>query len=94
MWVKRLDVLMFEVLYLSQPYQLNRQDLQDLKYFIYFIRHILFVVYISSDPISLCERSQISNLGFVSGKVFTNKQRFNIDLFAEGGVLDRSQLFQ
>ena len=68
MWVKSLDVLMIEDLYLDQPYQINRQDLHDLKYFIYY--NILFVVYILPNAINLCEKSQINNLGFVPGKVF------------------------
>ena len=34
MWVNRLYVLMFAVLYLSQSYQLKRKYLHDLKYFI------------------------------------------------------------
>ena len=55
MWVKWLDVLRFAVLYLAQPYQLKRQDLHDLKYFLYYT--VLFVVYIPPDPISLCEKN-------------------------------------
>ena len=34
MWVKRLDDLMFAVLYLVQPYQLKRQDLHDLNFLV------------------------------------------------------------
>ena len=68
MWVKRLDVLMFEVLYLAQPYQLKRQDLHHLKYFLYY--SVLFVVYIPPAPISLFKISQINNFGFVPGKLW------------------------
>ena len=46
MWVKRLDDLMFAVLYLAQPYQLKRQDIHDLKYFLFYT--ILFVVRMKS----------------------------------------------
>ena len=74
MWVKRLDDLMFAVLYLAQPYQLKRQDIHDLKYFLYYT--ILFVVFISPDPISLCERTQINNFGFVPSKVLRDRARY------------------
>ena len=64
---------MFAVLYLSQPYQLKRQDIHDLRYFLYY--SVLFVVYIPPDPISLCERTQINNFGFIPGKVFRDQAR-------------------
>ena len=43
------------------------------KYFLYYT--VLFVVYIPPDTISLCERSQINNFGFIPGKVFRDQAR-------------------
>ena len=45
MWVKRLDNLMFAVLYLDQPYQLKGQDLHDFKYFLYYIYYLVCVAF-------------------------------------------------
>ena len=44
-----------------------------IKYFLFYT--VLFVVYIPPDTISLCERSQINNFGFLPGKVFRDQAR-------------------